>query len=195
MCHLAASPSRRDDAVEKAVLTASDQARAAGSPVDPAQLQRWRKRRWIVWGALAFAMLVVILDRFSLGAAADRVMADLGMTAAALGTLAAAYYYIYAGLQIPAGILTDRFGSRRMAAGGVAIGALGSFLFAAAPGMPVAYLGRFLVGLGVATVSTMRPRAVAALSFTLVLPMSSTATRASSAPSVPMAVPFLSWRG
>lgn len=99
-------------------------------------------------------MLTVVLDRVSLGVVADRLMADFAIGGTAIGSLAASYYYIYAILQIPAGILTDRYGSRRVAGFGLALAALGSGLFAAAPDLAIAYVGRFLVGLGVSGVFT-----------------------------------------
>ena len=99
-------------------------------------------------------MLTVVLDRVSPGVVADRLMADFAIGGAAVGSLAASYYYIYAVLQLPAGILTDRYGPRRIVTGGTLLAAVGSLLFAAAPNLVFAYAGRFLVGLGVAGVFT-----------------------------------------
>ena len=136
-------------------LDASGSVPAASSrTLPPQQVRALLRRRWIVWGALAFSMLTVVMDRVSPGVVVDRLMADFAIGGTAVGSLAASYYYIYAVLQLPAGIFTDRFGPRRMVSGGTLLAALGCFLFAAAPNLAVAYAGRFLVGLGVAGVFT-----------------------------------------
>lgn len=66
-----------------------------------------------------------------------------------LGTLAATYFYVYTLLQIPAGVLADTLGPRRILTYGSAIAAAGSLLFAAAPAWEIAAAGRTLVGVGV----------------------------------------------
>ena len=81
---------------------------------------------------------------------------DLG--AAALGNLAAFYYYSYVAMQIPAGVMADRWGPRRVLAVGALLAALGTLLFGAAPTYALACLGRFLIGaaVGVAFVSMLK---------------------------------------
>jgi MFS family permease len=58
--------------------------------------------------------------------------------------------------QLFAGRLADRWGPRRVLAGGAGIAALGSLLFAFAPDFGWAGVGRLLVGASVAVASTMR---------------------------------------
>jgi predicted MFS family arabinose efflux permease len=81
---------------------------------------------------------------------------------AVLGTLAATYFYVYTVLQVPVGVLADTLGPRTLLAGGAAIAALGSLLFALAPGWEVAAIGRTLVGIGVsvAFISILKVSAV-----------------------------------
>jgi MFS family permease len=59
------------------------------------------------------------------------------------------YFYIYALMQLPTGVLADTLGPRRVLTAGALIAGLGSVLFGAAPSWPVAAAGRALVGLGV----------------------------------------------
>ena len=67
-----------------------------------------------------------------------------------MGLLSATYFYAYAGLMIPAGVLVDRLGVRRVvAAGGLVMGA-GTLLMALAPAALPLFAGRFLVGAGAA---------------------------------------------
>lgn len=65
---------------------------------------------------------------------------------------------VYAAMQIPAGVLLDRFGSTRMVICGAVLMGLGQLLFAVATGMGVALLARILLGLGdaVTFVSVLR---------------------------------------
>jgi len=80
----------------------------------------------------------------------DPLMRDLGTGGAALGNLSAVYFYAYAGLQIPVGLLMDRYGPRRLLSGGAAVCAIGTVVFALAPGIGTATVGRALVGTGAA---------------------------------------------
>jgi sugar phosphate permease len=79
-----------------------------------------------------------------------------------LGTLAATYFYVYTLLQIPVGVLADTLGPRKLLAGGSAIAAAGSLLFALAPAWEIAAVGRTLVGVGVsvAFISILKVSAV-----------------------------------
>ena len=63
------------------------------------------------------------------------------------GILAAYYYYAYTPLQIPVGILMDRFGPRRILTLACFLCAFGTYLFVTTY-LPIAQLGRFLVGFG-----------------------------------------------
>jgi len=67
-----------------------------------------------------------------------------------LGNLAASYFYAYLILQIPAGVLLDRFGPRKITSLAIAVCALGNMLFGFAPSLLVAEIGRFFVGAGAA---------------------------------------------
>lgn len=65
-----------------------------------------------------------------------------------LATLAVFQLVVYAGMQIPVGILLDRFGSKKLLVLGALIMAVGSFTVAIAPSLGVAVTGRMLVGMG-----------------------------------------------
>lgn len=108
--------------------------------------------KWVVWAILAFAFLIVFFHRYATAVVADNLINDLGLTGAELGVLASMYFYAYAAMQIPAGILADYVGPRRTAAAGMALAALGAGLFSLAGQRDLAYLGRLLVGLGVGVI-------------------------------------------
>lgn len=113
------------------------------------QIARVTRLRWLILGTLVAADLINMLQRVAPTVVADRVMAEFGLTAIAFGGLAAVYFYVYAIMQIPAGMLADTLGPRRTITIGCLIAGLGSIVFGLAPSLLVAYIGRFLLTLGV----------------------------------------------
>lgn len=81
--------------------------------------------------------------------AAPNLVADTGVGADALGFLTATYMAAFAVLQLPLGILLDRFGPRRVEAALLTIAAAGSLVFALADDLAGLSLGRALIGVGV----------------------------------------------
>jgi MFS family permease len=103
-----------------------------------------------MWAIPAFLFLFAFFHRVAPGVFAKELMQTFGVTGAVVGLLSATYFYAYAGLMIPAGVLLDRLGVRRVVgAGGVVMGA-GTFLMAIAPDPLLLFGGRFLVGAGAA---------------------------------------------
>ena len=80
---------------------------------------------------------------------APDLVRELGLDAAALGLLTAAYFLSFAAFQLPLGILLDRFGPRRVEAALLVFAALGAALFAWAPSGGVLIVARALIGFGV----------------------------------------------
>jgi MFS family permease len=98
-------------------------------------------------GAAAF--FLSFFHRIAPAAIAEDLSAAFDVRGAALGALAATYFYVYAVMQIPSGVLADRLGPRKVLAAGSLIAGVGSIAFAAAESIGAAALGRTLVGLGV----------------------------------------------
>lgn len=119
------------------------------SPVDTRRFDRWR---WSVYAILVVAYMTVYFHRMAPGVVAGDLMAAFQTSGAALGSLAAMYYYVYTAMQIPAGVLADTLGTRIGAALGCLVAGLGSVLFGLAETFELASLGRLLVGLGVSVV-------------------------------------------
>lgn len=82
------------------------------------------------------------------GVMTNELMRDLQLNAAGLGTMAAFYYYAYTPMQLPAGLLYDRFGPRKLITIAVLVCAAGAFFFSMTQGVALASLGRFLMGIG-----------------------------------------------
>lgn len=74
---------------------------------------------------------------------------DIGLTAADLGLLTAAYLLAFGAFQLPLGILLDRYGPRRVETVLLILCAAGCALFASGDALPQLTLGRALIGLGV----------------------------------------------
>ena len=113
--------------------------------------------------ALALASFVLsFFHRTAPAAIAGELTQAFAISGAVLGTLAATYFYVYTLLQIPVGVLADTLGPRKLLAGGSAVAAVGSLLFALAPAWEIAAVGRTLVGIGVsvAFISILKVSAV-----------------------------------
>jgi MFS family permease len=106
------------------------------------------RRAWSIWAVGALVYLVAFFQRTSLGVAALAAQQRFDLGATALSTFAILQLGVYLVMQIPAGIMADRFGPRRMLVAALLSMAVGEVLFASATSMPLAVLGRALVGLG-----------------------------------------------
>lgn len=80
---------------------------------------------------------------------APRLIHDFGLSSADLGMLTSLYFLGFAGAQLPAGVLLDRYGARRVTAGVMLIAAVGALIFSLAGSVGSMMAGRFLIGVGV----------------------------------------------
>ncbi len=103
---------------------------------------------WVVWALGAMTFFNAYFQRVAPSVMIDDLMRDFAVNAAVLGNLSAFYFYAYTAMQIPAGVLVDRFGSRLVLALSVAASAIGGVLFAITSDLTVASIGRLLVGFG-----------------------------------------------
>ena len=105
--------------------------------------------RWIVFFLGVAAFWLSFFHRVAPAAIAGDLTATFDVSGAALGALAATYFYVYALMQVPSGVLADTLGPRKVLTAGGLVAAAGSMLFASADSLAVAAVGRTLVGLGV----------------------------------------------
>lgn len=94
------------------------------------------------------AYVVAVLHRTSLGVAGLAATERFGISAAVLATFAVVQLAVYAGAQVPVGVLLDRLGPRRMIAGGALLMALGQLLLGVVDQVPLALAARVLIGAG-----------------------------------------------
>ncbi|MEE4608771.1 MAG: MFS transporter [Desulfobacteraceae bacterium] len=105
---------------------------------------------WWVWAMAAPLYLVGFFHRVAPAVMTAELMRTFAIGATALGNLSAFYFYSYVLMQIPTGILADRWGPRRLLTAGALVAGVGGVFFALAPSLGWAYLGRFLIGASVA---------------------------------------------
>jgi len=107
--------------------------------------------RWLIFGILSFGYILVFFHRLCPAVVAVDMMHDLHASGALVGLLGSAYFYPYALMQIPTGLLSDSWGPRRTISLFLIFASAGSVLLAMAPSPSWAITGRVLVGLGVST--------------------------------------------
>ena len=105
-------------------------------------------RAWVVWSAGLLAYTVAVMDRTTLGVVGLDAAERFGATPAVLSTFVVLQLVVYAGAQIPAGVLLDRFGSRAMILVGGTLMLLGQLTMAFTESLPTAIAARAIVGLG-----------------------------------------------
>jgi predicted MFS family arabinose efflux permease len=107
-----------------------------------------RRRVPLLLGTMISLAVLSQFFRSSSGIIAPDLMAELHLPADAIGELSAAFFLVFALLQIPVGVLIDRFGARSTVAILMASTVAGSFLFATAQSLGVLILARVLIGAG-----------------------------------------------
>ena len=102
---------------------------------------------WLV-GSLFFFYAWIL--RVSPSVMVEELMRDFAVGGAIVGNLSALYFYGYAGMQIPVGLLLDRFGPRRLMTVAAGVVAVACLMFAWSDGLMGASVARFLIGAGCA---------------------------------------------
>ena len=131
------------------------------SPTRP-RAERITKRAWITWSAAVAVYLVAVFNRTSLGVAGPAAEHRFDINAASLSTFTVLQLLVYAGMQIPVGLLVDRFGPRLLLIVGLSVMCLDQAAFAAVDSFAPALLARGLLGCGDAMVFISVLRIVAA---------------------------------
>jgi MFS family permease len=101
---------------------------------------------FLMWGLAAAFYLYGFFQRVTPAALAHELSKELAQTATALGWLSATYFYCYAVMQLPSGLLADRFGPRKLFIAAAAAAAAGTLLFAFAESFTTAAVGRGIIG-------------------------------------------------
>lgn len=103
---------------------------------------------WFIWGAAALFYFYQFILRVSLGVMTHDVMKSYNVTSTELGVLSSYYYFSYAALQIPCGIIVDKIGPRKVITLSCILCIFGSLMFANGQDIWFAKIGRLLIGAG-----------------------------------------------
>ncbi|MEV6839362.1 MFS transporter [Streptomyces sp. NPDC051133] len=109
-------------------------------------------RRWWALGALVASMLVLAFDSTILNVALPTMAGQLGATTGQQQWMADAYVVVFAALMLPAGLLGDRFGRRRMLITGLGVFLAGSVLGSLASDVNAVVAARAVMGVGAALI-------------------------------------------
>jgi sugar phosphate permease len=115
-------------------------------------VKKVERYRWVVWSVLAALYVFVTFHRMATGVVKTDLQDAFKIGAAQFANIGSMYLYAYFIMQIPSGILADKLGPRKTATSFSILAAIGSVIFGLAPNIMIAYLGRFIVGIGVSVV-------------------------------------------
>jgi MFS transporter, ACS family, D-galactonate transporter len=117
-------------------------------------------RRWRIAVLLGIGVLVNFFDRVNISVAYDALRVNWGISAVTFGYLASAYNWTYAALQIPVGIMLDRWGVRRIGRVATFLWSMASFASGLATGLYSFFAARLLLGVGEAPTFPANAKAV-----------------------------------
>ena len=123
--------------------------------IDPEKKKKMLSYRWMIFIVLAIAYFFVYFHRTTGGAISTELQDFFGVGTASVALLASAYLYAYTLMQIPSGILTDKWGPRMCATIFVFLIAVGSILSAVSAqvgNFNLMIAGKFIIGIGAAVV-------------------------------------------
>ena len=106
-------------------------------------------RRWAVVLTASMLYFIGYFHRVSVTVIVEDLMRDFSASATSLGFFSSLYFYSYAAMQIPAGLLVDSLGPRKTLTSFALTTSVGTLMFALAPSFPIAMIGRTLIGIGV----------------------------------------------
>ncbi|GAA1519959.1 MFS family permease [Agromyces terreus] len=129
------------------------------TPLPSTSTPSWRL--WLIWGVGVAAYIVSITNRTSLSAVGVDAAVRFDADASVLSLFAVVQLAVYATMQVPVGLLLDRFGARPIITIGMATMAVGQLVMAFAPDVGTALVARVLLGAGDAAIFPSVLRVVA----------------------------------
>jgi ACS family D-galactonate transporter-like MFS transporter len=115
--------------------------------------------RWRIGGLIGAGVLINYFDRISLSVAAPQLQEAFALTPSDIGLLLSAFFWSYALLQIPAGLLLDRFGVGIIGRSSTFLWTAASLVTACAGGFAGIFLARLLLGIAEAPSFLMNSKA------------------------------------
>ena len=121
-----------------------------------------RRRAWVIWAVALSVYLLAVFHRSSLGVAGLLAAERFDIDATQLAFFTVLQLIVYAGMQIPVGVLLDRYGSRALLLSGLTFMTVGQLAFAVVESFPAAVVARGVLGAGDAMVFVSVIRLVSA---------------------------------
>jgi MFS transporter, ACS family, D-galactonate transporter len=123
------------------------EARVVSEATDP-RSHSVPRRRWGIAVLLGIGVLVNYFDRVNLSVSQNALHASFGISTVMFGYLLSAYNWSYAALQLPSGLLLDRFGVKLVGRIGTILWSIASFAAAISTGLTGFFAARLLLGIG-----------------------------------------------
>ncbi|MGC5799988.1 MFS transporter [Sphingomonas sp. NFX23] len=118
------------------------------------------RRRWMIATLLGLGVIVNYFDRVILTVAAPSIQQDFGIDSLTIGFLLGAFGWTYGPLQIPVGLLLDRYGVRRIMLVSIVLWGIASLVTSAAIGVGTMFVARMLLGVAEAPAFPANAKAV-----------------------------------
>lgn len=114
--------------------------------------KRNEKFRWVIFASVLFAYLFMSAQRTAPGLITEQLMLDFHASAATIGFITSIQFFVYTGLQIPMGLMADRFGPNFFLIVGALLTGVGNMIYSLAPNEAILFFARILTGIGDSTI-------------------------------------------
>ena len=112
-------------------------------------LSALRRYRWAIFAVLTVGYFFVYFHRISVSVVGQDIVADVG---GSIGFLSSVYYWTYTAMQIPSGVMADRFGARVASTIFLLIASIGSLVTCVGTEFWMIVLGKVMIAAGMAVV-------------------------------------------
>ena len=119
------------------------------SEIDSDALSALRRYRWAIFAVLTVGYFFVYFHRISVSVVGQDIVADVG---GSIGFLSSVYYWTYTAMQIPSGMMADRFGARAASTVFLLIASIGSLVTCVGTEFWMIVLGKVMIAAGMAVV-------------------------------------------
>lgn len=110
------------------------------------------KYRWVVFVVVLLTYLLMASQRTAPGLITGQLMSDFQVTAATIGLLTSIQFFVYTSLQVPMGILADRYGPNAFLILGATLTGIGTIIYSLSTHALMLFFSRILTGVGDATI-------------------------------------------
>ena len=114
--------------------------------------KRNEKFRWVIFASVLFTYLFMSAQRTAPGLITEQLMLDFHASAATIGFITSIQFFVYTGLQIPMGLMADRFGPNFFLIVGALLTGVGNMIYSLALNEAILFFARILTGIGDSTI-------------------------------------------